>query len=278
MDEERIRPTGIGVAPNGARRGKTDHPALPITPGELAREAGACLAAGAGLLHLHVRDRTGAHLLDANAYAEAIAAVRAEVGARMIVQITTEAVGRYSPSQQIEVIKKVRPEAASMALRELVPDDAHEAEFARLSAWMAAANVTPQIIVYSAKEARQLAGLLQRGALAWASPAVLFVLGRYSQGQRSSPSDLIEFIAPECPQFAHWSVCAFGPQEAASVTAGALLGGHVRVGFENNLHLPDGRLAPHNAALVKVVADALATLGRPLATADDMRAAMAANP
>ena len=55
----------IAVAPNGGRRGKKDHPALPIGPEELASTAAACLEAGAAMIHAHVRDRDGGHLLDA---------------------------------------------------------------------------------------------------------------------------------------------------------------------------------------------------------------------
>jgi len=66
-------------------------------------------------------------------------------------------------------------------------------------------------------------------------------------------------------------VCAFGPAEAPCVVTGALLGGDVRVGFENNLWLPDGELAPDNAALVAAVVDSLGRLGLAPAQADDAR-------
>jgi uncharacterized protein (DUF849 family) len=66
-------------------------------------------------------------------------------------------------------------------------------------------------------------------------------------------------------------MCAFGATEHACATAAAALGGHVRVGFENNLLLKDGSIAPDNAALVMQAADAARCLGRPLATAQDVR-------
>ncbi|WP_352911906.1 3-keto-5-aminohexanoate cleavage protein [Mesorhizobium sp. M0923] len=56
-------------------------------------------------------------------------------------------------------------------------------------------------------------------------------------------ADLLPFLEESKPRFAHWSVCAFGAREAACVTAAALLGGHVRVGFENNRQLAKGALA-----------------------------------
>ena len=63
----------VAVAPNGGRRTKADHPALPLTAGELARTAAECLEQGASMIHLHVRDQAGKHLLDAEAYRAATA-------------------------------------------------------------------------------------------------------------------------------------------------------------------------------------------------------------
>lgn len=270
-DANSAEPVVIAVAPNGGRRGKADHPALPVTTDEIARTAAAALGAGAAMLHCHVRDRDGAHLLDADAYREAIRAVRAAVGERMVIQITTEAVGRYGPQEQMAVVRAVRPEAASLALAELAPDAASEAEFARFFGWMAKERIAPQIILYSPEEARRLADFFKRGLVPFDSVPVLYVLGRYTQGQRSAPADLLPFLAPDMPRFAHWMVCAFGAREAACVTAGALLGGHVRTGFENNLLMPDGTTAKDNAALVATAAEALRLLGREAGDADDLR-------
>src|SRR5690606_5371633 len=69
--------------------------ALPVTPAELARTA-ACLDSGAAMVHLHVLDRDGRHLLDADAYREALAAIRADVADRLLVQITSESFGIYT--------------------------------------------------------------------------------------------------------------------------------------------------------------------------------------
>jgi 3-keto-5-aminohexanoate cleavage enzyme len=96
----------------------------------------------------------------------------------------------------------------------------------------------------------------------------LFVLGRYTQGQQSSPNDLLPFLnawALDLP----WALCAFGRREAACAITAACLGGHVRVGFENNLYLSDGTLAPDNAALVRGVADVARSLGLVVATPDE---------
>ncbi|MDX8479757.1 3-keto-5-aminohexanoate cleavage protein [Mesorhizobium sp. VK24D] len=261
MSADAPREVVIAVAPNGGRRTKADHPAIPLTATELARTAAECLEAGAAMIHVHIRRPDGRHLLDADAYREAISAIRAEVGERLVIQITTEALGIYSPAEQAAVLKAVRPEAASLALRELAPDAASEPAFTDLVGWMKEHGVLPQIILYDASEAVRLANMIQRGSVPWTGIPVLYVLGRYTVSQTSQPSDLLPFLAPGAPQFSNWSVCAFGRHEAACVTAAALLGGHVRVGFENNLHLPDGQLASRNAALVEPVASAIERLG-----------------
>src|ERR1700686_4246814 len=87
-----------GGRPGGAewgRKPKADHPALPMTADELARTAAECLERGASMMHLHVRDRDGRHLLDAEAYRTAIARICQEVGDRLVLQITSESVGSY---------------------------------------------------------------------------------------------------------------------------------------------------------------------------------------
>jgi uncharacterized protein (DUF849 family) len=266
-------PVAIAVAPNGGRRTKADHPALPTTPDELAATAAACLEAGASMIHAHVRDREGGHLLNADAYRAAIAAIREAVGDRLVIQITSEALGIYSPAEQMEVVRQVRPEAVSLALRELLPDESHEAGFSEFLSWLYREKCAPQIILYTPEEANKLAELKARGLIPFEDIPVLYVLGRYTAGQKSSPSDLLPFLAPGMPRFRHWSVCAFGQRETACVTAGALLGGHVRVGFENNLFLPDGSLARDNAALVEAAANAIAACGLRRATAEELRAA-----
>lgn len=268
-------PTAIAVAPNGGRKVKADHPAVPLTPAELAVTAARCLEAGAAMIHAHVRNADGSHLLDAGAYRDAIAAIRGAVGDRLVIQITSEALGKYAPAEQRAVVQAVKPEAASLALRELVPDASEEQAFSDLLGWMKRESVVPQIILYDVSDAVRLAEFQTRGLIPFARLPVLYVLGRYTAGQTSSPSDLLPFLAPDAPTFAHWSLCAFGTQETACVTAGALLGGHIRVGFENNELLPNGARAKGNQDLVAAARGAIEAVGLKAATADALRAATA---
>ncbi|MCW5729281.1 MAG: 3-keto-5-aminohexanoate cleavage protein [Alphaproteobacteria bacterium] len=267
-------PLILAVAPNGARRTKADHPALPILPDELARAAAGALEGGAAMIHLHVRGADGGHTLDVGAYRAAIAAIRASIGERLVIQATSEAVGIYDRHQQMAMVRELRPEAVSIAIREIVPDAASERDAAEFFAFLARERVQPQFILYSDADLARLRDLRQRGVVPFARPFVLFVLGRYSPGQRSEPADLLAFLAP-FPDDLHWSVCAFGARENACALAAAAFGGHARVGFENNLFLADGRIAADNADLVRQVAAGARMLGRPLASADETRGILA---
>ena len=258
-------PLVIAVAPNGARKTKADHPALPMTPGEIADTGRRCADAGASMIHLHVRDDAGEHSLSPDLYREAIAALKDDVGDRLIVQVTSEAVGRYRAEQQMEMVRDLKPQAVSLAIREILPEDADESQVAEFLKWMEGEGIQPQFILYSDEEVRRFETLVERGIVPGKHHFLLFVLGRYSKDLTSSPSDLLPFLESytiDCS----WAVCAFGPRESACAIAAIALGGHARVGFENNLWMPDGRLAEDNASLVRIVADAAFLLNRPLAT------------
>lgn len=263
-------PAVICVAPNGARRTKLDHPALPMSPDEIAREASACAEAGAAVIHLHVRDDQDGHSLDADRYRKAIGAIKSALGDRMIVQVTTEAVGIYRPPEQRALLRELCPQAASVAIRELIPDASHEDEAGRLFHWALNAGVGLQYIVYSPEEAKRVIDLAKRGIIPEPQPNTLFVLGRYTQGQQSSPHDLLPFL-DGWPSDWPWSVCAFGKGEALCMAAAIALGGNVRVGFENNLSLANGVPASGNADLVANVRQLITCAGRPVASVEDAR-------
>jgi uncharacterized protein (DUF849 family) len=266
-----LRKVVLGVAPNGGRKTRDDHPRLPTTAAEVAQAAAECLQAGASMLHLHVRDSAGRHILDADAYRSAIARVCQTVGDRLVLQIASESLGHYPPDVQMSAVLETNPEAASIVLRELAPEKKDEWVFADFLSQLKKKRIWPQIILYSPEDAARLGAMHKLGMVPFDEIAVLYVLGRYSLLRRAAPSDLLPFLAPDMPRFSNWSVCAFGRREAACATAAALLGGHARVGFENNLSLPSGDLAASNTELVRVVAEALDGLGFEPQSADGLR-------
>lgn len=263
-------PLVITVAPNGAYKTPGDHPAVPVTPAALAAEARACLDAGAAMMHMHVRRPDGRHSLDVEDYRVALAAVRQAVGDALLVQVTSEAAGVYRAAEQMAMVRELRPEAVSIGLREIAVPEVPEHELAGFLQWLAAERVMTQIILYDVADLQRLQALRARGLMPAGAWSVLFVLGRYTAGQTSSPRDLLPFLQA-FDQALPWAMCAFGREEHACAIAAAAMGGHVRVGFENNLKLRDGTTAPGNAALVAQAAEGGRVLGRPLANAAQAR-------
>ncbi len=265
------------AAPNGARKTTADHPNLPITADEVAAEAARCLIAGATALHLHVRDAGGAHSLDADLYRKATDAVRDAVGDALVVQITTEAVERFTAEEQMACVRAVKPEAVSIALREVYPEGSDEARVRDFFGWMSGEGIWAQVILYDSADADRFATLMDGGLFAAARPSVLAVLGRYTAGQRSDPSDLDPFLVALEPvrESIEWSLCAFGAKENACVARAFAEGGHGRVGFENNFLRPDGSVADHTSELVALAGEAARQCGRTVLDASAARQVIA---
>ena len=260
-------PLLIMAAPNGARKSKQDHPALPVTVEEIVAEAKACQDAGAAMLHAHIRDDDGWHSLDHGRYRELLAAMAEELP-DMPCQITTEQAGAYSPREQSDCLLAVIPEFASVSIIEITGDQSEGASDFGCGVLRdaSAAGVHLQYILYGPDELALLRRLHDRDLLPAGPVDVLFVLGRYSADSRSHPDDLDPFLAAAeatGDMIRHWMVCAFGPMEYDAMAKAAGLGGQARVGFENNLQLRDGGIAPSNAALVgQLAADFTTVAGR----------------
>ncbi len=250
----------IMLAPNGARRTKADHPALPVTIAEVVETAAACFAVGAGALHAHIRDQNQGHLLDVGIYRELISEMALQVP-DMPVQITTEAVGKYSAAHQRALVRELKPEGVSIALREMWPATGNDRAASRFYFWSDEAGIPIQHILYSTADARRLLHLVQGGEIP-APRQLLFVLGKYFPPADASPSDLDAFL-PMLGSFGKavdWAVCAFGQAEIACLTNAHSHGGKARVGFENNLLNADATLAASNEARVRELTHALEEL------------------
>lgn len=240
----------IMVAPNGARLTKSDHPALPVTVAETVATARACYDAGAGGIHAHVRGADGGHVLDAGLYRELLDGLRAEVP-RMACQITTEAVGRYVPAEQIALVRAVRPDMVSVALTEMT-SRGWNAEVQAFYQWCAMRSIAVQHILYEPADLDTLAAHLAAGELPAEPLQLLFVLGRYAGNHTADPDDLDGFVDGLARHglSADWAVCAFGQTETDILARALSLGGKVRVGFENNRINRDGSTAASNAERV----------------------------
>ena len=264
MNEATTAPVLIAVAPNGARHGKVDHPAVPISPRELAETAIACAEAGAAMIHLHVRDENGRHSLEPERYRLAIEATRQAVGDAMLIQVTSEAAGIYTPQQQMRLIEELAPDAVSLAVREVLADDESIDAAAGFLSFLDRHGTAIQYILYDSIDTRRYGRLVADGVIPAGPHLVLFVLGRYSD-KEVTPKDLDSFLT-EFDNSVPWMVCAFGRGALDVLAEAASRGGHVRIGFENGWLLPDGSVAVDNATLVRAMATRVRDLGRSVAT------------
>lgn len=267
LDPPPLSPLMLMVAPNGARRAKLDHPNIPLNAAEIAQEAKRCHEAGAAAFHIHIRDKEGRHLLDADGYLDVLRHIRQELSLngtendKMLLQITTEAVGIYQPAEQMAVVKAVKPPAISMGLREFIRSPADETAAIDFFNWVYQENILAQYILYDPQDVQKLVDLHQRGLLPQKKPWVLLVLGRSKEGPPAQPEALRRFFS-YLPTEWCWSVCGFSIWESRIALAAASLGGDVRIGYENNLHLPDGQLTETNADLVLDFKSKITSLGR----------------
>ncbi|MFK5997732.1 MAG: 3-keto-5-aminohexanoate cleavage protein [Rhodobacterales bacterium] len=243
------KPT-LMVAPNGARKQKTDHPALPLTIPQIAQCADECFQAGADALHLHVRENNGTHSLDPVIYQEALAAVHETVPA-MPIQITTESAGIFDVKTQLHCLKSLLPDAASISIHEIARAPAlapsvygtcHEA------------GTQVQHILYDTDDVARLRDWIAKGWIPATMNSVIFVLGKYQPVVLARPSDLQTFLDATKDMRLNWMVCAFGQHELACAREALKKGGNLRIGFENNIQLPNGSPAKSNAQTVALAA------------------------
>ncbi len=241
------------VAPNGARRTKSDHPAIPVTIAETVRVAKACFEGGAGALHAHVRDQNGEHILDAGLYRELIGEMKVQVPA-MDVQITTEAVGRYTPAQQRKLVRDLNCAAVSVGFAEMHCDNDTKAAHA-FYRFAEDEKIAVQHIVYDENQLSQLLAAIDSDHIPARPQQMIFVLGRYTENQQSDPAMLQPYLdVIQSAHFDHdWSVCAFGSGETSCLEAAIKAGGKARVGFENSLWNQDGSVAASNMERVREV-------------------------
>ena len=241
------------VAPNGARPMKKDHPAVPITIFETAETAKACFDAGADGIHFHMRDQKGQHILDSGLCKEALSELQKKVP-RMHLQVTTEAVGRYSPDAMRKLAYDVVPPGISIGIREMIPSRVPSAEDINLYKNLTEAGTKIQHICYEPKDIDLLSELLSLANIPTNGTWCMFVIGHYS-GIVSNPENIPPFLdkLKKHNINADWAVCAFAKEELSCLKMAIKLGGKIRVGFENSILMPDGKIAPNNESKVQAV-------------------------
>ena len=248
------KPVAIMLAPNGARLTQADHPSLPVSIGETVAVALDGKANGAQALHAHVRDANGQHVLDESLYRTLLEQTAAKLGNDFPVQITTEAVGRYTPDEQISLVRSLKPRFCSVALRELIPEENKQSSVERSREfyhWAYKQGIGIQHILYGLDDVHYFLKQREAGNLHHEHNAVLIVLGRYGAVQLADIDDVLPVAALANENNLTWMLCAFGHSETDSLVKAMSLGGHARIGFENSREHRDGSIAADNSERVK---------------------------
>ncbi|MGQ7847069.1 3-keto-5-aminohexanoate cleavage protein [Granulosicoccus sp. 3-233] len=241
------------VAPNGARRDKSHHPNIPLSDDELIDTVLACQAAGADGAHLHIRDDDGAHLISAERYRILLDRLAPMVPG-MYLQVTSESAGLFEAAEQQSMMRALKPQYVSVALREMVrkPEDWQGA--AAFYTWAVDNDIQIQHILYSPQELNDFLVALNRGDIRGGHHLLQFVLGSYDGSQVSKPSQVSDFSellnASAKGHHFDWMLCAFGAEETNCLVEAIRLGGKARIGFENSLCNADGSMAASNAERV----------------------------
>ena len=252
--------TYLMVAPNGARKTKTDHPLLPVTSPELVQTALACWQAGAQGLHAHIRNADQSHLLDAGRYRELLALLK-EIVPALEIQVTTEAAGIYQAAEQRQLVLDLRPDWISLSVREM----AQEPDLTVIQDFyteLSQSQICIQHILYDVDDLRRFFGWIAKGVVPrQASLSILWVLGRYSTNENSDSVEMnqiataLQALGTDIPE--QVMVCAFGLGQIPCLVEAAKCGWDCRVGFENGWWKQDGSIAKDNADLLQDLCDQL---------------------
>ncbi|OAT80670.1 3-keto-5-aminohexanoate cleavage protein [Desulfotomaculum copahuensis] len=259
----------ITVAPVGAEVTRREQPYLPVTPEEIAKEAVAAREAGAAIIHLHVRDEAGKPTQDVNTFARVMELIKSQTD--LIIQVSTGGAVGMTAEERLQPLA-LKPEMASLTggtcnFGDEVfynPPPLLEA-FARR---MLESGVKPEIEVFEAGMIQNALALVKKGLL---KPPLHFdfVLG-VPGAAPATPRQLL-YLAESLPAGATWSVAGVGRHQLPLATLAIILGGHARVGFEDNIYYRKGELAQSNARLVARVVRLAGELGRPPAAPDEAR-------
>ncbi|HOD54820.1 MAG TPA: 3-keto-5-aminohexanoate cleavage protein [Candidatus Cloacimonadota bacterium] len=269
-----MEPLILTTALTGAETTRASQPNLPITPDEQAQTAIECFKAGSSVMHLHVREDDGSPSQRLERFEESITKIRKAVPEIIIQMSTGGAVG--VPFEQRMAPLKLRPDMATLNAGTLNFGDEvfinSPKDIERLAAYFQEVNVAPEIEVYESGMIDIVAKLVKKGLITHAPLHVQFVLG-VPGGMSGKPKNLLymaEHLKEEIPT-ATWGVAGIGRWQLPCAMMAVVMGGHVRVGFEDNIWYHKGVLAESNAQLVARVARMAEEFGRPIATPEQAR-------
>ena len=275
----------ITVAITGGGHGKEANPNLPEQPEEQIEQAIECWNAGASMIHIHARDKDGKGVQDPAIYRRVKEGIRAR-GCDAIINFTTGGTAGMTAAERLQSIE-AEPELASLNMGTLQwgpwPDGSYylannppnEVEW--FCREMRKKGIKPEMEVYSAVMMQEVDLLIKKDVLKkpyW----VNFVLGIPGQGAMRATWQNLTHCVSLLPSDANYTVCAVGPGQLPMISLAMVLGGHVRVGLEDNIYYAKGELAKGNAQLVERTVRQANELQRPIASPAEAREIMGLKP
>ncbi|MBL8836603.1 MAG: 3-keto-5-aminohexanoate cleavage protein [Alphaproteobacteria bacterium] len=266
------------------------HPGLPVTPRQIADAAIEAAKAGAAIAHIHVRDpATGKPSMALELYREVVDRIR-DSGTDLIINLTTGPGGRFIPSEhdpkiaapgstlvppeaRVEHVVALRPELCSLDLNTMWSGTAvvinTPANVAKMAKLILDAGTKPELEVFDSGDIHLAHQLIKDGVLP--TPALFQIVTGVRYGFAGTPQTLA-YAAGLLPRDSAWAAFGIGRMEFPMLAQAFLLGGHVRVGMEDNLYLARGKLTPSNAALCERAVSIIDQLGGTVATPKQARA------
>ncbi|WP_255197700.1 3-keto-5-aminohexanoate cleavage protein [Halorarius litoreus] len=264
----------LSVATTGGLHGKEANPNLPTQPEEVATDLAACEEAGASMVHLHARDANHEDTKDVERFQQLLDAIDDHCD-DIVVNFTTGGGGIYSREERIAPVLETEPgpEVATIDVgpmnfgqtRTAINPREMSEEYAER---MREAGVKPELELFNQGHIPEMQNLIDKGlvdAPYWAT----VILGMQT-GTPPHPRNLINFV-DNLPEDTEWQALAVGRYQLPLTTMAITMGGHVRVGMEDNVYYRKGELAESNAQLVRRTARIADELDRPLATPDETR-------
>jgi 3-keto-5-aminohexanoate cleavage enzyme len=275
----------ITAALTGAATMKNQNPNVPYTPQEFADEAYKCWKAGATMVHIHARAENGMATHEHDRIRQTHDAIK-EKCPDLIVNLSSAVGMGKTAEQRISQIVAIKPEMASLNTNtmnfsiidrktgKIFIDYVFENTFTMLqdfSKAMEENGVKPEIEVYDMGGLDNTMLIAKQGM--FSNPMNFnFVWG--VAGGQSFRADAFIALMNAIPANSNFTTCGVGSDEFPAIMQSCLLGGHMRVGLEDNIRMPNGEIAKGSWELVEVAARIAECLGRPIATPDEARAIM----
>jgi len=264
MSRSAATTTLITVAPTGAETAKADVPQLPTTLDELVETAVRCEAAGASLIHLHIRDAEHQPTLDARLLRASVEAIRASTD--LVVQLSTGG-SVHDPLEHRLTVLDAEPDSCSLTCGTTnFGDDVFLNPWpfiVQLYRQSIEREVVPEFELFDLGHVHALRRLLSEEGLPYGGKVHVDFVSGVPGGMPGTPAALMAAVALLPAEVTSWSATGIGRTHLPILAAALAARGHLRVGMEDNLVLAKGQQVQRNDELVARAADIATLLQRP---------------